>query len=188
MRSIVGTGSMPSVVTIFQGRGMSWWQLATLIIYVGFQSRDVLDLEMLFLEFEWATICQDRGMSWWQLDTLIICVWFWWRDISDLKMLFLEVDRVICKNVIFSNAIETCCHNNLTGLGHELVEIVQVDKLCWVLKTWWVRLGRIGFGYWLGDLPNSTIFNIIFQGGNSILMEYMVNISMSFSHIEANVS
>ena len=35
-------------VTIYQGRGMSWWQLSTFIICVGFWSCDVLDLEMCF--------------------------------------------------------------------------------------------------------------------------------------------
>ena len=58
------------------GLVMSWWQLATLIICVGFQSRDVSYLEILSSEVEWTTICQGRGMSWWQLSTLIICVCF----------------------------------------------------------------------------------------------------------------
>ena len=43
-------------VKIYQVRGMSWWQLDTLIICVGFWSRDVLDLEILVLEVEWVII------------------------------------------------------------------------------------------------------------------------------------
>ena len=42
--------------TICQGWGMSWQQLATLITCVGFLRRDVLDLEMLFLEVDWVIV------------------------------------------------------------------------------------------------------------------------------------
>ena len=79
-------------------------------------------------------------------------------------------------NFIFRNAIYTWCRNNVPELEHDLVESGHFDQLCWVLKTWWVRLWRLGFGCWFGDFQKSIIFNIIFQGGNLILMEYMVNI------------
>ena len=52
MLEIYKPGLRPSDVTILLRRDMSWWQLFTLIICVGCQSREVLDLELLFLEAE----------------------------------------------------------------------------------------------------------------------------------------
>ena len=43
----------PSDAEIFQGWDMSWWQVDTLIVFVGFLSRDVLDLGVLFFGVEW---------------------------------------------------------------------------------------------------------------------------------------
>ena len=59
----------------FQVKGMRWWKMYSLVICVGFQSRDVSDLE-IFFGCLLGKICQGQGMSWWQLDTLIICVRF----------------------------------------------------------------------------------------------------------------
>ena len=87
---------------------MSWWQLTSLIICFGFQSCDVFDLVILFLEVDWVTICQFLGRNWWQLDTLIICVGFQSNDALDLEMLFLEVDWVIF--LMFSSAIPLIPH------------------------------------------------------------------------------
>ena len=70
---------------------------------------------------------------------------------------------------IFSNTIETFCHKNLTGLGHEsvvfsheLVEMVHLGQLCLFLKTWWVRLGRLGFG-WDDNLPRGRLGDVRFE-------------------------
>ena len=43
------TPSRPDVVTIYQGRGMSWWKWANLIRCVGFRKLDGSDLEGLVL-------------------------------------------------------------------------------------------------------------------------------------------
>ena len=43
------TPSRPAVVTIFQGRGTSWWKWANLVSCVGFRKLDRLDLEGLVL-------------------------------------------------------------------------------------------------------------------------------------------
>ena len=83
---------------------------------------------------------------------------------------------VDCWNVIFSNATKTSCNNNPQGSGNKLVEMGHLDQLCWFLKTWCARIGRLGFRCWLGDFWKSVIFKIIVLGGNVILMEYMVNI------------
>ena len=52
MQEISRTGLRLSDVTIYQGRDMSWWQLSSLIICVGFLSNDVLSLEVLSLELD----------------------------------------------------------------------------------------------------------------------------------------
>ena len=86
---------------------MSWWQLATLIICVGFRKLDVLDLEIFFSEIDWAifenlssampskpsavTIFQVRGMSWWKWATLISCVGFRSHDGSELDLVIYEI-------------------------------------------------------------------------------------------------
>ena len=93
---------------------MSWLQLANLIICVGFQRRDVLELEMLFLEVDWVivkilssetpsrpsviTICQGWGMSWWKWATLIIYVGFIKLDGPDLEGMVSDVELVISKS------------------------------------------------------------------------------------------
>ena len=97
MQKISQTEPRLAAVTIWKGWGMSWWQLATLIICVGFQRCGVLELDMIILEVDWEIFFQGGGMSWWQLTTLTICVGFWRRDISDFEMLFLEFDWVIVK-------------------------------------------------------------------------------------------
>ena len=80
------------------------------------------------------------------------------------------------QNFIFRNAIKIIWCDNMPGVGHELVEMGHLDYLCWVSKNWWVRLGRLGFGCWLGDLRKSIIFNIIVWGGNSNMTEYTFDI------------
>ena len=109
---------------------------------VWFRRRDILDLEML---------------SCWQLDTLITCVVFLkaWR--------FWLVNAVFggwmgdCQNVIFSNTNKTLCHNNLPGLGYDLVATAYLGQICWFSKTWWFRLGRLGFGYWLVEVQEQLV-------------------------------
>ena len=104
-----------SDVKIFQGRDMSWWKRENLIIFVGFLSCDVLDLEVLFLEVYWlniemlssatpsilydTTILQGRDMSWWQWATLVIYVGFQKLDGSDLEGLVLDVNLVISESL-----------------------------------------------------------------------------------------
>ena len=44
--------SRPSDATIYQWRDISWWQLATLIICVGFFNLDGSDLEGLVLDVD----------------------------------------------------------------------------------------------------------------------------------------
>ena len=78
------------------------------------------------------------------------------------------------RNVIFSNSIVIVWCNNLPGEESKLVAMIHLDNMCWVLKNWWVRLPRLGFGCWLGYFRKSTISNIILWEGNLILMQHMV--------------
>ena len=92
---------------------MTWWKLATLIIFFGFRRRYVLDLKNIS-EVDWVVvgtlsfktplrtavikIFQDRGISWRKLSTLIICVGFRSHDGSYLEGLVLDVDLVISES------------------------------------------------------------------------------------------
>ena len=40
-----------------------------------------------------------------------------------------------CQNDIFGSTIKIVVCKNLPWVGHELVEIVHLDQLCWVSKT-----------------------------------------------------
>ena len=65
------------------------------------------------------------------------------------------------RKLIFSNTIKIVWCVNLTGVGHELVDIGCLGHLCLFSKYWRVRLVRVGFGCLLGDFLDSTFFNII---------------------------
>ena len=114
MRLIAHTGPIPSIVTIYQGKGMGWFQMVTLIIFIWVLSRDVLDLGILFSEVYWVIvkmlflatpsrlhdviICQGWDMSWWKWSSFIICVGFLKIYGSELEGLVLDVDLVISKS------------------------------------------------------------------------------------------
>ena len=68
-----------------------------------------------------------------------------------------------CQNFIFSNTNETLCNNNLPGLGHDLVATAYLGHICWFSKSWWFRLGRLGFGYWLVEVQEQLV-NSLCQG------------------------
>ena len=70
-----------------------------------------------------------------------------------------------CQKSIFSNTIYIFYRNNLPGSGHEFVEMGQLGQLCWFSKTWWVRLGRIGFG-WDKNLPWGRFGGVRFKAKN----------------------
>ena len=97
---------------------LSRWQLATLIICVGFLGRDDLDLLIFSSEVDCVIveilssetpsrpdvvkICQGRAVSWWKWTNLVRCVGFRKLDGSDLEGLvlaettiFLEVGVVM---------------------------------------------------------------------------------------------
>ena len=174
MRSISRPVPRPAVVKICQGWGMSWWKLATLIICVGFRSRDVSDLVFFVFGGWMGNNLPGSGhdlVATGYLDHLCQVSKAWHFGLGNVVFGGWLGD---CLNVIFGNAIKTWCCNNMPGSSHELVEIGHRDQLCWVLKTWWVILGRLGFGCWPGDFQNSVIFNVIVRGINLILMEYMV--------------
>ena len=100
---------------------MSWLQMYTLTLCVGFRRRDVSDLEMLFLEVDWVIfellssatpsrpavmkICQCRGKSCWKCSILISCVGFRKIDGSDLEVLVLDVDLVISEIPPYSTSV-----------------------------------------------------------------------------------
>ena len=48
----LATPTRPYVITIFQVWGMIWWQLLTLVRYVGFRKLDGSDLEGLVLDID----------------------------------------------------------------------------------------------------------------------------------------
>ena len=121
MRLIARTGPIPSIVTIYQGKGMGWFQMVTLIIFIWVLSRDVLDLGILFLEVYWVIvkmlflatpsrlhdviICQGWDMNWWKCYTLFIYVVFQKLDGSDLEGLVLYVDLVISESPSSSTSL-----------------------------------------------------------------------------------
>ena len=104
-----------------RGGGMSWWQLATLIIFVGFLSCDVSDLEVFFLVVDWVIfdtlsseiperlssviIWHGRDMSWWKWDTLIIYVGFLNLDGPDLEGFVSDFDFLISKRPSSSTSL-----------------------------------------------------------------------------------
>ena len=103
-----------------------------------------------------------RGRTW------IGVNWSPWSSVLGFEVLiFCNWGCNFCRltwwfsKLIFSNAINTIWCDNIIGVVHELVDIGHLDYFCWVFKYWWVVLGRVGFGCWLGDCWKSIFFNII---------------------------
>ena len=87
--------------------------------------------------------------------------------------------------IIFSNPIETVWCENLPGAVHELVSIGHLDHLCWFLKYWWDRLGRVGLGLWLVDFRNYTFINIITADKSFPLDEVTILVRWCKGHKES---
>ena len=62
MLLIAQPGTSPSIIKICQGKGISWWQPATLIICVEFRKIDWSDL-IIYVEF--------KNIDGWELEGLV---------------------------------------------------------------------------------------------------------------------
>ena len=107
-------------------------------------------------------IFQGHHMIWWKMVILIICVGFEVLIFRTWECNIWRLTWWFCKS-IFSNAINNFWCDNLIGTVHALVPIGHLDHMCWFSKYWWVVLGRVGFGCWLGD------FDIPYSSTSSLL-------------------
>ena len=129
------------------------------------------------------TIWQGWVVRWWQQATFIIYIEFWSRDVF-VPVIFFGGWLGDFRNLIFINAIRIVWYDNIPELGHELMEIDHLDHLFWVSKNLWVRLGRLGFGYWLGDFQKSIIRTYLSGEEIGIWWNICSTISMRLSSIE----